>query len=275
MTACGVFNQKKQTKGVMATTSKMMTFDEFKVWYAKQDPLLSGRESNVYIPPEERPFIRRDVVREYLEREEFKQYEKDEYNPYKDYIVCKCCGKLLPKTYFYYNTKDGYRHRACVSCETKKKEEQKKRQQQKIQETMTEKKCSHCGKVQPVENYHPNPKMADGLMSICKQCVKDIRMEAVKRKKRDGNPVEVAIVPPPTDVETAATSADYKPVAVEAPKCVEAPAPAPVDVLPTTIEIPAKGWESYVVGYIPDDLLYKELVARGWQGKMSKPLASA
>ena len=83
----------------------------------------------------------------------------------------------------------------------------------------------------------------------------------------------MAIAPPPTDVETAATSADYKPVAVEAPKRVETP--APVDVLPTTIEIPAKGWESYVVGYIPDDLLYKELVARGWQGKMSKTLASA
>ena len=257
----------------MTNGSKMMTFDEFKVWYAKQDPLLSGRESNVYIPPEERPFIRRDVVKEYLEREEFKQYEKDAYDPYKDYIVCTCCGKLLHQSYFYYNTKNRYYSRTCTACASAMKSERKKQQQDQIQRTMTEKKCSHCGKVQPVENYHPNPKMADGLMSICKQCVKDIRMEAVKRKKRDGNPVEVAIAPPPTDVETAATSADYKPVAVEAPKRVETP--APVDVLPTTIEIPAKGWESYVVGYIPDDLLYKELVARGWQGKMSKTLASA
>lgn len=246
----------------------MMTFAEFKVWYAKQDPLLSERETAVYIAPEDRHFNRKDVVRDYLERSEFKEFAEDEYNPYKGHRVCKKCGRLLAQSFFY-NT-----CRTCISCvSAARAEENKKNETPKPIIVMTEKKCAHCGKVQPVENYHPNPKMADGLMSICKQCMKDIRLETVKRKKRDGNPVEVAIAAPPTDVETAATSADYKPVVVEAPKCVEAS--APVDVLPTTIEIPAKGWESYVVGYIPDDLLYKELVARGWRGKMSKTLASA
>ena len=51
----------------------MMTFEEFKVWYAKKDPLLSGGELKVFSNPEDRPFNRKDVVREYLEREEFKQ----------------------------------------------------------------------------------------------------------------------------------------------------------------------------------------------------------
>ena len=100
----------------------MMTFAEFKLWYAKQDPLLSGREPKVFIAEEHIPFNRKDVVRDYLERREFKEFAEDEYNPYKDHIVCKCCGKLLPKAYFYYNSKDGYRHRACVTCETKKRE---------------------------------------------------------------------------------------------------------------------------------------------------------
>lgn len=78
----------------------------------------------------------------------------------------------------------------------------------------------------------------------------------------------------PAEVEVATTSADYK-VEVKTEPQPQTEALSPIDVLPTTIEIPAKGWESYVVGYIPDDLLYKELVARGWQGKMSKTLASA
>ena len=42
---------------------------------------------------------------------------------------------------------------------------------------MTEKKCSKCGEVKPVSEFHKSKANEDGLVYICKQCIKDYQKQ--------------------------------------------------------------------------------------------------
>lgn len=123
-------------------------------------------------------------------------------------------------------------------------------------ETST-KLCSKCGRELPHESFSPNPRNADGRMATCKEC-----MNAARNARR-----EKAVPIPPT-VETATAKPDSDP---DLGRPVEVMDLSRVNNAPyNTIEIPSSGW----LAYVPDDVLYGELIRRGWSGPMKKTLAA-
>lgn len=247
----------------MAETN-IMTFKEFKVWYQQQDPLLSGRDLGVYPPAEDRPFNRKDVVREYLEREEYKEIKADAYVPPVVEATKKCsrCGRELLSRFFY--GREGHKWTVCTDCLREERAQERMAKIPKYNKPMTTKVCKTCSQELPIEEFSSHPKKADGHFDHCKKCMREIKMAGIKRRH---NGVEVAvpvvIEEPGKAVADDSDPALPKPIAEALPDVNHAPY--------NTIEIPASGWLSYV----PDDVLYAELVARGWVGDMHKTLRTA
>ena len=52
---------------------------------------------------------------------------------------------------------------------------------------METKKCTICGKEQPIENFHKNRKTKDGLQYHCKECQKEYERRRKLRKLTGGS----------------------------------------------------------------------------------------
>ena len=60
----------------------------------------------------------------------------------------------------------------------------------------TTKKCSTCGRVLPVEEFHKNKRCKDGLMPFCKEChLKSTRSGGRRKKSESVSPVSQPIQP--------------------------------------------------------------------------------
>ncbi len=124
----------------------------------------------------------------------------------------------------------------------------------------TTKVCSKCGRELPHESFSHNPRNADGRMAVCKEC-----LTAARNARRNKERVEKTAPIVVEESEVVKSEVHPKPTteAVDTLSVNEAPY--------NTIEIPASGW----LAYVPDDILYGELINRGWRGSLSKTLASA
>jgi NAD-dependent SIR2 family protein deacetylase len=45
---------------------------------------------------------------------------------------------------------------------------------------ITSKRCSHCGRTLPIEDFHKNAKEKDGYCKLCKECKNASRVKTVK-----------------------------------------------------------------------------------------------
>ena len=66
---------------------------------------------------------------------------------------------------------------ACADAAKTKEEVLKERQD------ILSKKCTHCGRLLPVENFSLNKKNLDGRQSLCKECQKELYKAWVERRK--------------------------------------------------------------------------------------------
>jgi hypothetical protein len=87
---------------------------------------------------------------------------------------CIHCHKILPVSRFYKNLnwKDGF-NSVCIQCERIQSQEYMarwKEEQRATGEVLTEKKCSYCNRVLPIEMFNANKRRRDGLTSECKAC---------------------------------------------------------------------------------------------------------
>jgi hypothetical protein len=53
-----------------------------------------------------------------------------------------------------------------------------------------EKKCSICGKIKNISEFHADKTKKDGLRSACRDCVNEVRSKKIKSKKRE-SPVSI------------------------------------------------------------------------------------
>ncbi len=99
-----------------------------------------------------------------------------------DYKICGRCHQRKPVTDFYKNrrAKDGY-NIYCKACDRKRKREARKRYTHRI--VLTEKKCSRCHKVFPIDNFTKNKAMKDGYGNYCASCRTLINREKKARRK--------------------------------------------------------------------------------------------
>lgn len=75
----------------------------------------------------------------------------------------------------------------------------------------TTKKCSTCGRVLPVEEFHKNKRCKDGLMPFCKEChLKSARSEGRRKKTESVSPVSQPTQPRLQQKPTTDTSAEVK-----------------------------------------------------------------
>lgn len=239
------------------TISQRKTFNG---WLRSKDPIIAM--PNVMYAP--RIFKEVDVVRDYLEREIPEERTADEFK--LDMKVCIHCGNEYPVA-DYYLTPSGRRMAVCRACKIEQqhaylrrlKEEEKSQTQ--IKKKMETKICKTCGRELPLDMFSPIARSkSDATMPNCKSCMTNLKRAGLAKRKE-----KAIAATAPADVETA--------VAVEPDPATQTVVEGVLEInkLPfNTVEIPASGW----LAYIPDDILYAELIHRGWQGPMTKTLTT-
>lgn len=59
--------------------------------------------------------------------------------------------------------------------------------------TISEKRCSHCGKTLPVEKFYRSKQSKDGYMYSCKDCVNESKRRGVEDKRRKREEARLAL----------------------------------------------------------------------------------
>jgi len=84
---------------------------------------------------------------------------------------CKRCGCIKPRTHFNNCTraKDGLQV-ACRDCDIKYKNQRRKELRDMPKVVVTEKACSRCGAVKPIDDFPVESYSVDGRKAHCKEC---------------------------------------------------------------------------------------------------------
>lgn len=138
---------------------------------------------------------------------------------------------------------------------------EEEKSQTQIKKKMETKICKTCGRELPLDMFSPIARSkSDATMPNCKSCMTNLKRAGLAKRKE-----KAIAATAPADVETA--------VAVEPVPATQTVVKGVLEInkLPfNTVEIPASGW----LAYVPDDILYAELIHRGWQGTTTKALTT-
>ena len=110
--------------------------------------------------------------------------------------TCSTCKKQKPLDKFYYDkNKTSSRQSACIQCcrdrIARTCERNRKKNEAATIPSQENKKCSVCGNVMPVQNFHKNKCNFDGYTSQCKECISErVSMRREKRKQGEDLPKE-------------------------------------------------------------------------------------
>lgn len=148
--------------------------------------------------------------------------------------------------------------------------------------------CNVCKRELPSTEFRQSDAYTKGIVNTCRECEKERNLKnreldkalRAKTKERHDKAKAAALkekeATKPTQLEMPAV--EKRPIPAAPEKLVIEKRPLVVDPTADLIELNEKGVRYRIIhspvwiGFIPDEALYAELVARGWKGSMFKQL---